>query len=154
MIGLFIWIALCLAVGGTASYFTMASIPTWYASILKPSWTPPNQIFGPVWTLLYILMGVAGWRIWRKGGFNTNRHLLILFFIQLTFNFFWSFLFFKLQRPDVAFVDILFLGASILATIVAFARKDALSAWLLVPYFIWVMFASGLNFAIWRLNPI
>ncbi len=124
----------------------------WYAQLSKPAWNPPNWIFGPVWTALYLMMAVAAWRIWRLGGFGGQRRPLILFFIQLALNAAWSPLFFGLKEPGLAFAEILVLWLAIVLTIAAFRRADRLAAGLLVPYLAWVSFASVLNFTLWRMN--
>lgn len=124
----------------------------WYARLAKPSWTPPSWLFGPVWTLLYVLMAVAAWLVWKDRGFAGARVALVLYSVQLAFNAAWSWLFFGLQRPGLAFAEILVLWIAILATLIAFWRHRALAGALLVPYLAWVSFATALNLAIWRLN--
>jgi translocator protein len=121
----------------------------WYASLQKPAWNPPSWLFGPVWTALYLGMAVAAWRVWRVGRAGPA---LALHVLQLALNAAWSWLFFGLHRPDLAFAEILVLWAAILATTVAFFRKDSLAGWLLVPYLAWVGFAAFLNFTLWRLQ--
>ncbi|MCX8090813.1 MAG: tryptophan-rich sensory protein [Verrucomicrobiae bacterium] len=125
----------------------------WYASLQKPSWTPPPWVFGPVWTVLYTMMAVAAWLVWRQGGFAAQRRPLGLFVIQLALNASWTPLFFGLRRPDLAFAEIVLLWVAIAATLAAFRRVSVTAAWLLVPYLAWVSFAAALNFALWRLNP-
>jgi tryptophan-rich sensory protein len=125
----------------------------WYASLRKPTWNPPNWIFGPVWTALYAIMGFAAWLVWRRGGFAGNRLALSIFLTQLFLNALWSPLFFGLHRPALAFGEIVLLWLAVLSTVVAFWRTQPLASMLLVPYLAWVTFASALNFAIWRLNP-
>lgn len=124
----------------------------WYARLAKPSWTPPSWLFGPVWTLLYVLMAVAAWLVWKDRGFAGARVALVLYGVQLALNAAWSWLFFGLQRPGLAFAEILVLWIAILATLIAFWRHRALAGALLVPYLAWVSFATALNLAIWRLN--
>ncbi len=124
----------------------------WYAGLQKPSWNPPNWIFGPVWTALYTMMAFAAWLVWRRGGFAAQRNALVLFLLQLLFNGLWSPLFFGIKQPAVAFVDIVLLWLALLATIVAFWKARPLSGVLLVPYLAWVTFASALNFTLWQLN--
>lgn len=121
----------------------------WYASLAKPSWTPPNWLFGPVWTVLYIAMAVAAWRVWNVGRAGPA---LALYIIQLTLNAAWSWLFFGLRRPDLAGVEIIVLWTTILATAVAFFRRDAVAGWLLMPYLGWVGFAAVLNLTLWWRN--
>ena len=124
----------------------------WYASLAKPSWNPPNSVFGPVWTVLYVLMGIAAWLVWRKAGFSGAGAALTLFVLQLALNALWSYLFFGRHRPDWAFFDIVALWAVILIVMVLFWRVDRIAGGLMAPYLVWVTFASYLNFALWRLN--
>ncbi len=147
-------VILCNAVGIGAALATASSVRNWYPTLRKPSWTPPSWLFGPVWTILYIMMAVAAWRVWLAGnGFDGASFALTLFFVQLFFNFVWSFLFFTAKSPGWAFAEIVLLLASVLATTAAFARHDAVAAWMFAPYIAWVSFASALNFAIWTMNP-
>ena len=143
------WLLLPFAAAAVGTRFMPGA---WYASLVKPAWNPPNWIFGPVWTLLYVLMGVAAWLVWRRVGWSGARLALGLFIVQLVLNAAWSWLFFGLHRPDLAFVDICALWGLILAVAVLFGRVDRLAAALLVPYLAWVGFATVLNFTIWRLN--
>ena len=124
----------------------------WYASLVKPSWNPPNAIFGPVWTALYVFMGVAAWLVWRKVSFSGASAALILFIVQLALNALWSYLFFGQHRPGLAFIDIIALWAAILVVAALFWRVDRRAGGLMVPYVVWVTFASYLNFVLWRLN--
>ena len=148
---LLIAIAITLLVGFFGSFFTISEIGSWYQTIQKPSWNPPNGIFGPVWTTLYILMGISLFLVWRSS-VSQKRTAIILFSLQLVLNFFWSFIFFKQHQIDFAFAEILALWLMILLTIFAFGRINKLAAWLLVPYISWVSFAAILNFTIWQLN--
>jgi len=125
----------------------------WYASLQKPSWTPPNWLFGPVWTALYTMMGVAAWLVWQRGGFERRRTALRLFLLQLFFNALWSPLFFGMHNPGLAFVDLLLLWLALVATATAFWKVRPVAGALLLLYLAWVSFAGGLNFALWRLNP-
>lgn len=146
-------IVVCQGAGIVGSLFTTPSIQTWYASLVKPSFNPPNWLFGPVWTLLFLLMGVSAFIIWSKGLKSDEVKIaLVVFGIQLLLNIVWSVLFFGLHMPLAAFVEIIFLWLSILATIIYFLPISALAAWLLAPYILWVSFASILNFYLWRLN--
>jgi benzodiazapine receptor len=124
----------------------------WYAGLKKPAWNPPGWIFGPVWTMLYTMMAVAAWLVWRRGGFAAQRRPLTLFLLQLALNAAWSPLFFGLHHPGLAFIDLLLLWFALLGTIVAFWKARAFAGALLIPYLAWVTFAGALNFAIWRLN--
>ncbi|MCC9605706.1 tryptophan-rich sensory protein [Blastopirellula sp. JC732] len=152
IVALILAVGFCVAVGVVGAVFTTPKIPTWYAGLEKPSWTPPNYLFGPVWTTLYILMGIAAWLVWRGGSWTATRAALTAFAVQLTLNAIWSPLFFGLESPLVGLIVIVLLWLMIGVTIYGFARRATLAALLLVPYFLWVSYASCLNFAIWRLN--
>lgn len=152
IIGLGAWLAVCFvaaAIGATASIHAA----TFYSQLARPSWAPPPEWFGPVWTTLYALMGIAAWLIWRIGGFRAARHALGLFLIQLAVNALWSWLFFAWHLGAAAFVDIILLWVLVVATIVAFWRIKPLAGALLVPYLLWISFASALNYFVWQLNP-
>ncbi len=124
----------------------------WYATLVKPMWTPPGWVFAPVWIVLYVLMGVALWLIWERRSARLSSAAITVFMMQLIFNVVWSWFFFGLHSPALAFADICLLWAAILATILLFARIYRPAVLLLVPYFLWVSFAAVLNFSIWRLN--
>jgi translocator protein len=143
------WLALSFTAAAMGGFFLPGE---WYAGLRKPSWNPPSWIFGPVWTVLYATMAVAAWLVWKRGGFAGQRVALSLFLMQLLLNAMWSPLFFGLRNPGLAFVDIVLLWLAVLAAVVAFWKTRPLTGALLVPYLAWVMFASVLNFAIWRLN--
>jgi len=150
---LIVSIAVCQSAGLIGSLFTTPAIPTWYAELRKPDFSPPNWVFAPVWTALYTLMGVAAWLIWRKGWSAPGaRTALTVFVVQLVLNSLWSVLFFGLRSPSLAFVEILALWCAILLTMILFFRMCRASGWLLLPYFAWVSFAAVLNFYIWQLN--
>ncbi len=151
-IGLIISIMVCFGVAGLGSLSTNPSIEGWYAALQKPSWNPPNWVFGPVWSALYLMMAIAAWLVWRERGLSGASLPLTLFAIQLLLNGLWSILFFGLHRPGLAFAEILVLWGAILATLVPFWRVTALAGVLLLPYFLWVTFAAFLNFTIWRMN--
>ena len=152
-IRLIISIAIPLVVGFTASLFTRPQIKNWYITINKPSWNPPNWLFGPMWTLLYVVMGTAFYLIWKSNLSGTQkRPAVILWVAQLLLNFFWSFIFFNQHQIKGALVDIIGLWLLILLTIFAFAKINKTAAWLLVPYISWVTFAGLLNYAIFNLN--
>ena len=139
--------------GVIGSIFTVAAIPTWYATLAKPALNPPAWVFGPVWTILYALMGVATFLIWRKGWEKKEvKTALGIFGIQLVLNTLWSVIFFGLHSPGTALIDIIFLWLAILATIIVFAKISRPAAWLLAPYILWVSFAVYLNYSIWMLN--
>lgn len=153
------FLRLVIAIGASqlagilGSFFTMSAIPEWYRYLLKPAIAPPNWVFGPVWTTLFILMGVAAWLVWERGARRRDvRVALGLFLIQLGLNTLWSVVFFGLQNPGAAFVEILILIIAILATMRAFYPISRLAALLLVPYIAWVSFAAYLTWSIYQLN--
>lgn len=148
-------IAICISelVGIVGSVFTAPAIDGWYAELAKPAFNPPAWVFGPVWITLFALMGIAAFLIWMKGLDRRDVRIALGIFIgQLLLNTLWSFIFFGLQNPGAALVEIGLLWLAILATMVAFARISKPVAWLLLPYLFWVSFASYLNYAIWSLN--
>lgn len=150
---LVICIILCQLAGMIGSFFTRPAIPTWYASLKKPFFTPPDWVFAPVWIILYILMGIAAFLVWRKGWHQKqNRSALIFFGIQLILNALWSFMFFGLRSPLAGFIEISILSVAILLTIQSFLQISRIAGLLLIPYFLWVALASGLNLSIWVLN--
>jgi tryptophan-rich sensory protein len=151
-IGLIVLVAICFAATGLGGVATTPKIDNWYATLAKPSWNPPNWVFGPVWSVLYLSMAVAAWLVWRQGGWAGAVVPMILFGGQLVLNASWSWLFFGLQNPGVAFAEVVLLWAAILATTVVFWFRSTVAGLLFVPYLAWVSFASVLNFAIWRLN--
>ncbi len=148
-------IGISLSAGAIGSIFTIQYIPTWYATLTKPFFAPPNWLFGPAWTTLYILMGISLFLILRKRNFfeKMNKIAIGFFGIQLVLNTLWSFLFFALQNPFYGLIGIIFLWFSILGTIIAFYPISKKAAYLLTPYILWVSFASILNASIWLLNP-
>jgi len=154
IVGAIVWLAVCFSAGVVGSRFTGPAVASWYAGINKPSWTPPNSVFGPVGSALYLMMGLAAWLVWRKAGFSGAPGAMLLFGLQLIGNAAWSGIFFGLRRFDLGFLTIVVLWALILVTVIAFRRHDARAALLLVPYLAWVGYASALNFAIWRLNAV
>jgi benzodiazapine receptor len=142
-----------LGIGGVAAIFTTPQIKTWYVYLNKPSFNPPNWIFGPVWTMLYIMIGIAACLIWQhrdegKNYINARR----IYIFQLLFNFSWSIVFFGLHQIFGALIIIVLLLISIIINIKSFSRISVAAAWLLVPYFLWVSFASTLNLFIYLLN--
>ena len=152
-IGLACAVAVCFAAAGISSLYTTPAIPVWYASLQKPAWNPPNWLFGPVWTLLYLSMAVAVWLVWRKQGFGSGAGLpLAIFAVQLILNALWLIIFFGWKRPGLALVEIFFLWAAIFATMLSFWRISQIAAWLMWPYLMWVTFAGFLNLAIWKLT--
>ena len=146
-------IAIPLAIGAMGSYFTVREIGGWYQLINKPTWNPPNWIFGPVWTSLYILMGIALYLVWKsKNNMGIKTIAVSFFIIQLGLNFFWSVIFFNLHQIGFAFAEIILLWLFILLTIFSFAGINKIAPWLLVPYISWVSFAMILNYSVWQLN--
>jgi tryptophan-rich sensory protein len=143
------FLALCF---GAAAFGAAFPPGEWYAGLTRPGWTPPNWLFGPVWTTLYVMIAVAGWLVWREGASPGRRTALLWYGLQLLLNALWSWLFFGLESPALGFADIFLLLAAIGATILAFRPVSRTAAWLLLPYLLWVGYASALNFAIWRLN--
>ena len=150
--GLLGWLVLSFA---AAALGAVASVQAaaFYDQLVRPSWAPPPWLFGPVWTLLYVLMGVAAWLVWRAHGFKGARSALTLFIVQLGANALWSWLFFAWHQGALAFAEVVLLWCLIVATVASFRRLHAVAATLLLPYLAWVTFASVLTFSIWRLNP-
>ncbi len=140
-----------LAVGASASVFTEPSIPTWYAGLVHPAFAPPNWLFAPVWTTLYVLMGVAAWRVWRLAG--TKSAEMGIYAAQLAFNFAWSAIFFAAHQIGLALVELCVLLVLILAATILFWRRDRIAGLLFLPYLAWSGFASALNYGFWALNP-
>ena len=150
---LIIAIIICQSAGIIGSLFTTPSISTWYDTIQKPTFTPPNWVFGPVWITLFTLMGISLYLVWEKGLRNKNvKSSLFVFFIQLALNSLWSILFFGLQSPFYAFVEIIILWAAIAVTIIKFYKISRKAGLILVPYIIWVSVALMLNYYVWVLN--
>ena len=150
---LFSSIIICQLAGFIGSIFTTPAIPSWYANINKPSFRPPNWVFAPVWTTLYLLMGIALFLVLRKGLNEKDIKIAVaVFILQLVLNALWSFLFFGLESPFAAFIEIIFLWAAILISIILFFQISRVAGALLIPYILWVSFASVLNFAIWQMN--
>lgn len=149
ILALFGWQALTFSAAATGAFVSTSG---WYAELSKPAWNPPGWVFGPVWTALYAMMAVAAWLVWQRGGWRAQRGPLTLYVVQWALNALWTPLFFGLQRPGLAFAELLILLAAIGATVVAFRRVRPAAAWLLVPYALWGIFAAILNGTIWRLN--
>jgi len=146
---LLVFVFITLLVGASATFFTEPSIPTWYAALAKPGFSPPNWLFAPVWTTLYVLMGIAAARVWKETGFGLE---IRFWTAQLVLNFLWSAIFFAAHRIGAALIEMGVLWLLILATLVLFWRRDRIAGLLFVPYLAWVGFAFSLNLAIWRLN--
>jgi translocator protein len=150
---LIISLAIPQAAGALGSLATIPNIDTWYEHLTKPSFNPPNWIFGPVWTILFLLMGIALYLVWREGISKERvKFAMTLFGAQLAFNIIWSYLFFGLNNPGYAFAEIIALWIAIAATIAAFWQVKKSAAYLMLPYLAWVSFAAILNYAIWLLN--
>ncbi|NND97609.1 MAG: tryptophan-rich sensory protein [Pirellulaceae bacterium] len=148
-LGLVFWIAVCFVAAAVGSQFLPGQ---WYDDLKKPSWTPPNWVFGPVWTVLYLMMAIAAWLVWCVSGWKNARGALIAFVIQLSLNAAWSWAFFGLHQPMLAMINIVVLWFAIATTIALFAKHRPVAAALLVPYILWVTYASTLNAGIWYLN--
>lgn len=151
-ISLLIFIVLCLLVELIGSYWTKETVSTWYPTLSKPFWTPPDWIFGPVWFCLYIMIALAGWLIYRSPPSHQRTIALFLYGSQLALNFIWSFLFFSLQSPLLGLIDIVLLSLLITLTIIKAWSVRPLAALLLIPYLVWVIYATSLNTGIWLLN--
>ena len=147
-------------IGWLVASFTASSIgaiasieaKSFYSQLAQPDWAPPPWLFGPVWTVLYALMGISAWLVWRSGGFRRNRLAMTLFLVQLTLNCAWSWLFFAWQLGALALADVVLLWLFILATLITFWRVSPLAGVLLIPYLLWVGFASALNYSLWLNN--
>lgn len=150
-LALLAFLAASFAVSALGGLATAGSITTWYPTLAKPSFNPPNWLFGPVWTTLYIMIAVAGWRVWRRVGF-TDKRAFAAFGAQLALNLLWPVLFFGLQALAFALAGLVLLWISIAVTLLMFWRHDRVAALLLAPYLAWVTFAGALNAAIWSLN--
>ena len=149
---LIFWVVLCFAVAGIGGRWTAGEIPNWYRTLQRPSFAPPNWVFGPVWSLLYLLMAVAAWLVSQSESSSVRTWGLSLFLAQLALNLAWSFLFFRQHALGAAAVEVVVLWCSIGATTLVFGRLSPTAAWLMAPYWAWVSFASVLNIAYWRLN--
>lgn len=151
-VGLAGWVVASFAASALGALASMRAAD-FYGTLLQPSWAPPSSVFGPVWTLLYALMAVSAWLAWRRGGFRARRVVLSLFLVQLAVNALWSWLFFAWHLGGWAFADIVLLWILVAATLIGFWRVRPLAGALLVPYLLWVSFASALNYSVWQLNP-
>ena len=150
---LVISIIICQSAGIIGSFFTAPAIDAWYKNLIKPVFNPPSWIFGPVWTLLFLLMGISLYIIWQQGlDKKYNKLAFWLFIVHLGFNTLWSILFFGLKNPGLAFLEIIFLFLFIIYLILHFCNIDKKAAYLLFPYLLWVSFAAILNYSIWQLN--
>lgn len=152
-IGLVGWLALCFLASGVGAVASI-NASSFYGELAQPTWAPPSSVFGPVWTVLYAMMGIASWLVWRPAGFRANRFALTLFLVQLAVNALWSWLFFAWHQGLLALFDIALLWLLIALTILWFWRVRPLAGALLTPYLLWVSFAAALNFSVWQLNPV
>jgi tryptophan-rich sensory protein len=152
-LGLIVWLLITFVAAAIGNVATLTSVGDWYQTLAKPALTPPDCVFGPVWTALYLMMALAAWLVWRQRSTRETRWALALFVAQLVLNVLWSVLFFGLRSPSLSAVEIVLLWLMILATLVAFARHSAIAAALLAPYLAWVTFAAYLNFQLAALNP-
>jgi tryptophan-rich sensory protein len=150
--GLLVFAAVTFAAAAVGSLAMRGGVGEWYQALAKPGWTPPGWLFGPVWTLLYCMMAVAAWLVWREQGISGARLPLALFAVQLALNAAWTPIFFGLRQPGWAFLEICLLWAAILAAAVLMFVKKPAAGLLMTPYLAWVSFAACLNFAIWRMN--
>ena len=150
--GLGAFLLICFAVAAAGGAVTSTSVDDWYQALDKPWFTPPDWLFAPVWTVLYVLMAVAAWRVWRASGFSAARAALLAFVVQLTLNLGWSVLFFGINAIGAALIDIVALLTAIVVTLVLFLRIDRLAGILLSPYPVWVGYALILNASIWFMN--
>ncbi len=148
-LGLAGWLGICFLAAAIGSLFLPGP---WFAQLQKPSWAPPNWIFAPVWSVLYAMMAVAAWLVWRRGGFTAQALPLTWFLLQLAFNACWSPLFFGLENPALALADIALLWIALFTALVFFWSADRVAGILLAPYLAWVTFATALNLAIWLMN--
>ncbi len=149
------FMVLCVIISTASAAVTSTSVTDWYPTLEKPFFTPPNWLFGPAWSLIYALIAISGWRVWSKTGLLAHtggRKIFIIYGVQLTLNLFWSFLFFGAESPLAGLIDIVPLFAMIIVNIVVFARVDRIASWMMVPYAVWVGYATLLNAAIWWLN--
>jgi translocator protein len=150
---LIIAVLVCEAVGIASALLSNTSNNTWFKTLTKPSWNPPGYLFAPVWTILYLLMGIAFWLIWKSDApYLKKTNAIGIFFFQLFFNFCWSILFFRFHSPFLALINIVIMIITITATMFSFANINKKASWLLVPYIMWVSFATLLNFTIWVMN--
>lgn len=150
--GLIGWLVVSFAASAIGALASVQA-KSFYGQLTQPAWAPPGWLFGPVWTLLFTLMAIAAWLVWRSGGFRANRVALSLFLLQLSLNALWSWLFFAWHRGALAFADIVLLWILIVATLVSFWRVRPIAGALLIPYLLWVSFAAALNYSVWQLNP-
>ena len=152
VLGLLGWLLVSFAAAAVGA-FASADAGAFYGQLVRPAWAPPGWLFAPVWTILYALMGVSAWLVWRGHGFREGRNALALFVVQLAFNALWTWVFFVWHQGALALAEIALLWCLIVATAASFRRLNRLAAALLLPYLAWVTFAAALTFSTWRLNP-
>jgi tryptophan-rich sensory protein len=148
-----LWVGISLAAGLIGNLVSGAAESQFYRQLTLPDWAPPAAVFGPVWITLYLMMGTAAWLVWREHGFGRARGALVLFLVHLLFNAAWTGIFFGLEAAALALAEIVVLWAMILALVIMFWRVRALAGVLMLPYLLWVTFATALTYAIWRMNP-
>lgn len=146
------FVALCIAISAVGGWVTAQSVGSWYRELARPAFSPPDWVFAPVWTTLYLMIAVAGWRVWRVRGLTGAPAAMSAYAVQLALNLAWSFIFFGAREIGLAFAAIVVLLAAICINAALFHRIDRVAGWLLAPYAAWVAFASILNLALWRLN--
>lgn len=151
-VGLLCWLLLTFAAAGLGAAASV-NAGSFYAQLMRPAWAPPGWLFGPVWTLLYTMMGVAAWLVWRAHGFRGAGTALLLYVLQLLANALWTWLFFQWRQGALAFAEIVVLWLVLLATVLAFRRLNSWAGLLLLPYVAWVSFAGALTYVTWQLNP-
>lgn len=151
-LGLIVFLVVCFVAAGIGGAVTTPKIGTWYATLVKPSWNPPYWIFGPMWSAWYLCMAVAGWLVWRQEGLAAAKLPLALFGVQLALNVLWSCIFFGLEKPGLAFVEVLLLWTAIAATMILFWQRSSAAGILFLPHLAWVSFAAVLNFVVWWMN--
>ncbi len=152
MLSFLVFVVLSAAAAALGGFFTNRSVKTWYKTLTKPSWNPPDKVFAPVWTTLFFMIALAGWLVWERLPEGGDYQPIILFGIQLILNIGWSALFFSLRRPDLALLEIIILWLFIVLTTISFWSVYYVAGVLFLPYLLWVSFAVFLNFTIWRLN--
>jgi len=152
ILGLGVSLLTCYAVAALGGWWTAGAVASWYPKLVKPPLNPPNWVFGPVWSLLYTMMAVAAWLVWKRVGMSGGKVPLGLFAGQLALNLIWSWLFFAMHSPALGAIDIVLMWATILATTLAFWKVSPIAGAMMVPYLLWVSFATYLNLGIWWLN--
>ncbi len=147
-----VFVGICFVAAAVGGWCTASSVKTWYPGLLKPAGTPASWVFGPVWSVLYLLMGTVAWLVWQERHVHDVWLPMVLFFGQIVLNAAWSFIFFGLRRPGMALLEILILLLAIVLTAISFSACSRHAFWLMTPYLAWVAYATYLNFGIWRLN--